>query len=165
MSHSHSFWFRRSGMGPKIYISNNSEELLRLPVWGPLWDSFLQFIPKKTWYYKKMQDVVHNEILLISDSLKHLSYWKGTETPPLKSEVYWKCGGRKESCVILPYGLSFCQNRMGWIPRNLTAYYLKIGSQGLLPMGSVGCLSVFHLVRELHAKFYRLKADLIWMLR
>lgn len=87
--------------------------------------------------------MVYNEILLISDSLKHLGYSKGTGTPLLKSPVYWKCEGRKESCVLLPYALSFCQNRMGWIPRNRTAYYLKIGCQGLLPVGGVGCLSVF----------------------
>lgn len=57
--------------------------------------------------------MVYNEILLISDSLKHLGYSKGTGTPPLKSPIYWKCDGRKESCVLLPYALSFCQNRMG----------------------------------------------------
>lgn len=93
VSHYHSLWLRRSGMGPKIYISHNFQELWRLLVWGPLWDSFLQFIClshyKELIFKKKKieltecpQDLVYDKVLLISDILQHLGYWKGTGTPP-----------------------------------------------------------------------------------
>lgn len=89
---------------------------------------------------------VYNEIILTSDGMDYSqSSWviEWRQKVLHSGALCIANGGWGKKSYAMLSALAFCQTRMCEVPRNLTDYYFKIGSQVLLPVEALRCFNLF----------------------